>query len=82
MGSWRAGCVETRTSGLEGGPRKRTGRKAGTLWYYRELVKVFREVGPHLMAKELGRVVTQLERLAARRPAQRRSPPRQGRRAG
>ncbi|MGH7351959.1 MAG: HD domain-containing protein [Candidatus Methylomirabilales bacterium] len=56
-----------------------TGRKQGTLWYYRELVKAFREVGPHLMAEELGRVVTQLERLAARRPAQRRS---QGRRAG
>ena len=53
-----------------------TGRKQGTLWYYRELVKAFREVGPHLMAEELGRVVTQLERLAARRPAQRRSPPR------
>ncbi len=45
-------------------------------------VKAFREVGPHLMAEELGRVVTQLERLAARRAAQRRSPPRQGRRAG
>jgi single-strand DNA-binding protein len=24
MNSWRAGCVETRTSGSEGGPRKRT----------------------------------------------------------
>jgi single stranded DNA-binding protein len=30
MNSWRAGCVETRTSGSEGGLRKRTGRKAGT----------------------------------------------------
>ncbi len=56
-----------------------TGGKQGTLWYYRELVKAFREVGPHLMAEELGRVVTQLERLAARRSAPRRS---QGRRAG
>ena len=28
--SWRAGCVETRTSGSEGGLRKRTGRKTGT----------------------------------------------------
>ena len=30
MGSWRAGCGESRTSGSEGGPGKRTGRKAGT----------------------------------------------------
>jgi single stranded DNA-binding protein len=30
MNSWRAGCVETRTSGPEGGLRKRTGRKTGT----------------------------------------------------
>jgi single-stranded DNA-binding protein len=30
MSSWRAGCVETRTSGSEGGLRKRTGRKTGT----------------------------------------------------
>ena len=29
-GSWRAGCVETRTSGSEGGPGKRTSREAGT----------------------------------------------------
>ncbi len=28
--SWRAGCGESRTSGSEGGPGKRTGRKAGT----------------------------------------------------
>lgn len=59
-----------------------TGRKAGTLWYYRELVKAFREVGPHLMAEELGRVVTQLERLASRRPAKRQSSPRRRRSAG
>ena len=30
MNSWRAGCVETPTSGSEGGLRKRTGRKTGT----------------------------------------------------
>ncbi len=30
MNSWRAGCVETRTSGSEGGPRNRTGGNAGT----------------------------------------------------
>jgi putative transposase len=29
MNPWRAGCVETRTSGSEGGPRKPTGREAG-----------------------------------------------------
>ena len=29
-GSWRAGCVETRTPGSEGGLRKRTGRKTDT----------------------------------------------------
>src|SRR3954451_21889298 len=28
MNPWRAGCVETRTSGSEGGPRKPTGREA------------------------------------------------------
>ncbi len=59
-----------------------TGRKAGTLWYYRELVKTFRETGPHFMAKELGRVVTELERLASGRPAKRRASPRRRRRAG
>jgi len=30
MNLWRAGCVETRTSGSEGGPRKRTGGNADT----------------------------------------------------
>jgi hypothetical protein len=30
MNSGRAGCVETRTSGSEGGPRKRTERNLGT----------------------------------------------------
>jgi len=30
MGSWRAGCAGTRTSGSEGGPGKRTSRKADT----------------------------------------------------
>ena len=40
------------------------GGKDGTLWYYRELVKAFREVGPHFMAEELDRVVTELEHLA------------------
>ncbi|MBA2557462.1 MAG: DDE-type integrase/transposase/recombinase [Chloroflexi bacterium] len=30
MNPWRAGCVETRTSGSEGGPRNRTGGNVGT----------------------------------------------------
>ena len=30
MITWRAGCAETRTSGSEGGPGKRTSRKTGT----------------------------------------------------
>ena len=30
MTPWRAGCAETCTSGSEGGPRKRSGRKAAT----------------------------------------------------
>src|SRR3954447_23078773 len=30
MTSWRAGCSGTGTSGSEGGPEKRTSRKAGT----------------------------------------------------
>jgi single-stranded DNA-binding protein len=30
MNLWRAGCAETRTSGSEGGLRKRTGRKTDT----------------------------------------------------
>jgi len=30
MNAWRAGCVETCTSGSEGGPRKRTGSDPGT----------------------------------------------------
>ena len=30
MNPWRAGCAETRTSGSEGGPRKRNGRNPGT----------------------------------------------------
>ena len=30
MNPWRAGCGESRTSGSEGGPGRRTGRKVGT----------------------------------------------------
>ena len=42
------------------------GGKEGTLWYYRSLVDMFREVpGSTPLVKELGRVVSELERLAA-----------------
>jgi hypothetical protein len=30
MNPWRAGCGESRTSGSEGGPGRRSGRKTGT----------------------------------------------------
>ena len=40
------------------------GGKEGTLWYYRELVKAFRENGPHPLIDELDRMVTEIEALA------------------
>ena len=40
------------------------GKKSGTLWYYRELIKVFREAGANPLVEELDRVVTELERLS------------------
>ena len=42
-----------------------TGRKQGTLWYYRALVDVFRKAGPAPLVDELDRVVTEVEDLAA-----------------
>jgi len=42
-----------------------TGGKEGTLWYYRELVKAYRDAGaPAGLTEELDRVVSELERLA------------------
>ena len=41
-----------------------TGRKDGTLRYYRALVNVFRKAGSNPLIDELDRVVTELERLA------------------
>ena len=41
-----------------------TGKKNGTLWYYRTLVDVFREAGTNPLVEELDRVVTHLEKLA------------------
>ena len=41
-----------------------TGRKDGTLRYYRSLVTVFRKAGTNPLIDELDRVVTELEHLA------------------
>jgi (p)ppGpp synthase/HD superfamily hydrolase len=40
--------------------------KEGALWYYRSLVTAFREHGRTALVDELDRVVTEMERLAAR----------------
>ena len=42
-----------------------SGRKKGTLWYYRTLVDVFRKAGSNPLIDELDRVVTELEHLAS-----------------
>jgi (p)ppGpp synthase/HD superfamily hydrolase len=44
--------------------RRFSGRKDGTLWYYRTLVNVFRKAGSSPLIDELDRVVTELEQLA------------------
>jgi (p)ppGpp synthase/HD superfamily hydrolase len=41
-----------------------TGKKEGTLWYYRALANEFRKVGNSPLAEELDRAVTELESLA------------------
>ncbi|MCP5279458.1 MAG: AAA family ATPase [Thiobacillus sp.] len=41
-----------------------SGKKDGTLWYYRSIANVLRETGPHLLAAELDRVVGELEQAA------------------
>jgi GTP pyrophosphokinase len=41
-----------------------SGRKKGTLWYYRTLVDVFCKAGSNPLIDELDRVVTELESLA------------------
>ena len=40
-----------------------TGKKDGTLWYYRTLATTFREIAPSPLTDELGRVVSELEKL-------------------
>jgi GTP pyrophosphokinase len=41
------------------------GGKEGSLWYYRSLVTIFNEIMPGPLTEELGRVVAELERIAA-----------------
>jgi hypothetical protein len=41
-----------------------TGKKEGTLWYYRSLVTAFRLHGENELLDELDRVVSNIERLA------------------
>jgi (p)ppGpp synthase/HD superfamily hydrolase len=43
-----------------------TGRRDGTLWYYRAMVTALRAAGTSPVVDELDRVVTELERLASR----------------
>ena len=45
-----------------------SGKKDGTLWYYRALVTAFRQHGDHAdLVDELDRVVTKIEKLSAAR---------------
>src|SRR5207302_7398096 len=43
------------------------GGKEGTLWYYRSIVNAFRAAGTTSLVEELDRVVSEIERLAARK---------------
>jgi (p)ppGpp synthase/HD superfamily hydrolase len=45
-----------------------TGGREGTLWYYREVVKVYRAGAPGGLTEELDRVVSEIERLSAIAP--------------
>ena len=42
------------------------GKKEGTLWYYRELVRTFWDLGPQAIADELAQAVEELELLVER----------------
>lgn len=44
---------------------KFTGKKSGTLWYYRELIKAFRDAAGNPLIDELDCVVTELESIAS-----------------
>src|SRR5213595_2096726 len=61
----RAILAELRRHGLQVFERF-SGKKDGTLWYYRALVTEFREHGDHAdLVDEVDRVVTQIEKLSA-----------------
>jgi (p)ppGpp synthase/HD superfamily hydrolase len=45
-----------------------TGKKAGTLWYYRSLVDAFCQVDSTALVEELDRVVSELEQLVKQNP--------------
>jgi (p)ppGpp synthase/HD superfamily hydrolase len=50
------------------------GGRDGTLWYYRSLANIFKELGPAGLAKELDEVVTELEKVTAEATNLERSP--------
>ena len=55
--------AELRRHGLEVFERF-SGKKAGTVWYYRTLVTAFRQHGDHAdLIDELDRVVSEIEKL-------------------
>ena len=61
----RAILAELRRNGLEVFERF-SGKKDGTLWYYRALVGAFRQHGDHAdLIDELDRVVSEIEKIAA-----------------
>ena len=63
----RAILAEFRRSGLEVFERF-SGKKDGTLWYYRALVTAFRRHGNHEdLIDELDRVVSEIEKLVGKR---------------
>lgn len=41
------------------------GGRAGTLWYYQELARIFQQVRPSPLASELNRVVSEMERYSS-----------------
>ncbi len=52
-----------------------SGRRDGTLWYYRAVLDVLREGKPNRLVDELHRVVTELETLATKNAARANSSP-------
>jgi hypothetical protein len=46
------------------------GKRNGTLWYYRALLKEFRRREPNRLVNELERVVSQLESAVRKQPDQ------------